>query len=769
MRSVCRVAFGAARRGASKAAGPVSLVLRLRPSVRILGVGVRRGVVADRRTTRAFSGILYDDTARNAPRLLQFRHTPGLERMNRASQPVRRTEAGPGARLPRFGAGGTPQGGSPKSIPPGRAWLWFAVALLLNFLLARYLLPGAAPVTVPYTFFKEEVGKGNVEAIYSRGETMTGRFRGAVTYPPPESNAAANAKAPQPREPGVPRRAAPRTGTTFETTVPSWVGPGLEQFLIEHNVEISAEPIAEGGGPLSTLLFGFGPALLLIAFYVWLFRRTAQQGGGLGGGLLGIGKSRARRYDQESDTKVTFDDVAGIDEAENELVEIVDFLKDPPKYTRLGGTAPKGVLLVGAPGTGKTLLAKAVAGEAGVPFFSMSAAEFVEMIVGVGAARVRDLFKQARENAPAIIFIDELDAIGRARGPTAIGGASEQEQTLNQILTEMDGFSSREGIIVLAATNQPDVLDRALLRPGRFDRRVVVNLPDKAGREAILKVHTRKVPLAPGASLSDMAAATPGFSGAELKNLVNEAVLLAARRNQDKVRQADFMDALEKIVLGPERPILLTREDRERIAYHEGGHAILGLVVPGADPVNRVTIVPRGMALGVTYQRPQTDRYNYPEAYLRARIVGMLGGRAAEEVIYGTRTTGAENDIEQATQLARNMVTRWGMSEELGLVQLAQRQNPYTGVAGAFAGEKPFGERTAEAIDDEVQRIIGDCHEQAKSLLRERRRELDALVQALLERETLDQAEILAVTGLPAPPESPAERANEAVAVAQRS
>src|SRR5215204_5827728 len=321
----------------------------------------------------------------------------------------------------------------------------------------------------------------------------------------------------------------------------------------------------------------------------------------MGGALTGVGRSRARRYDQESETRITFNDVAGIDEAENELVEIVDFLKDPKKYTRLGGTAPKGVLLIGAPGTGKTLLARAVAGEAGVPFFSMSAAEFVEMIVGVGAARVRDLFKQARDSAPAIIFIDEIDAIGRARGQVAIGGASEQEQTLQQILTEMDGFTGREGIIVLAATNQPDVLDRALLRPGRFDRRVVVNLPDKAGREAILRVHTRRVPLASAVDLGELAASTPGLSGADLANLVNEAALLAARREQDEVRQKDFLDALEKIVLGPERPLLMSPEERERIAYHEGGHAILGLVVPGADPVNRVTIVPRGQALGVTY------------------------------------------------------------------------------------------------------------------------------------------------------------------------
>jgi cell division protease FtsH len=467
---------------------------------------------------------------------------------------------------------------------------------------------------------------------------------------------------------------------------------------------------------------------------------------------MGIGRSRARRYDQEQG-RVTFADVAGIDEAENELVEVVDFLRDPPKYSRLGGAAPKGVLLIGAPGTGKTLLARAVAGEAGVPFFSMSASEFVEMIVGVGAARVRDLFKQAREKAPAIIFIDELDSIGRARGPVALGGSSEQEQTLNQLLTEMDGFSGREGIIVLAATNQPDVLDKALLRPGRFDRRVVVNLPDRNGREAILKVHTRKVPLAPDASLAEIASTTPGLSGADLRNLVNEAALLAARREQDAVRHKDFLDALEKIVLGPERSLLLSPHDRERIAYHEGGHAILGLVVPGADPVQRVSIVPRGQALGVTYQRPDSDRYNYPKAYLRARIVGTLGGRAAEEIVYGTRTTGAESDIELATQVARRMVTRWGMSENLGMVQLAPRDNPDLANSGGFEGTKPFSEETARAIDAEVLSIINDSHATARRLLTENRPALDALAAALLERETLDEKEILKVTGLPpAPP-----------------
>jgi len=640
------------------------------------------------------------------------------------------------------GRSATGQGPAQAKIPPRRTWPWFVLILLANFLLIRQMKPGAEPsITVPYTLFKEEVGKGNVEAIYSRGDTLTGRFKAPITWPPPGE------KDTFPK----PERGAPQTARSFTTTLPAFVDRGLEKFLIDNHVEISARPTEEESNPLLTLLFGFGPALLFIGLYVWMFRRAARQGGGIGG-LMGIGKSQARRYDQETDSKVTFDDVAGIDEAENELVEIVDFLKDPQKYTRLGGTAPKGVLLIGAPGTGKTLLARAVAGEAGVPFFSMSAAEFVEMIVGVGAARVRDLFKQARENAPAIVFIDELDAIGRARGQLAIGGSSEQEQTLNQILTEMDGFSGREGIIVLAATNQPDVLDKALLRPGRFDRRVVVNLPDKTGREAILKVHTRTVPVSSDVGLAAIAAATPGFSGADLRNLVNEAALLAARREQNQVGEKDFLDALEKIVLGPERPLLLSRADKERIAYHEGGHAILGLVVPGADPVNRVTIVPRGQALGVTYQRPDIERYNYPEAYLRARIVGMVGGRAAEEIVYGTRTTGAESDIEQATALARQMVTRWGMSEQLGLVQLAPRENPYLNAQPGYAGGRPFSEETARTIDAEVLRIIGESHEEARRLLTAHREQLDALAEALVARETLNEQEILEVTGLPAAP-----------------
>ena len=640
--------------------------------------------------------------------------------------------------------GGAPAGGSQSRRLPRRAWISFVLVLLANFLLMQFFLSGPRVGKVPYTVFKQEVVKGNVSTVYSRGERITGRFERPVVVP---------------RVPDPGSQARPDSIVAFETILPAFVDPGLETLLIEHDVEISARPIQETN-PWINLLYSFAPTLLLIGLYVWMFRRGAKQGGM--GGLFGIGQSPARRFDATQGQRITFEDVAGIEDAENELVEIVDFLRDPGKYTRLGGTAPKGVLLVGAPGTGKTLLAKAVAGEAGVPFFSMSGSEFVEMIVGVGAARTRDLFKQAREHAPAIIFIDEIDSIGRARGMVGFGGASEQEQTLNQILAEMDGFTGREGIIVLAATNQPDMLDKALLRAGRFDRRVVVNLPDRTGREAILKVHTRRVPLAADVSLGEVAAATPGLAGADLRNLVNEAALLAAHRGQDQVRQKDFLDALEKIVLGPGRQLLLSREDRERVAYHEGGHAILGLVVPGADPVHRVSIVPRGQSLGVTYQRPDNDRYNYPEGYLRARLIGALGGRAAEEVVYGDRTTGAESDIEQATQLARSMVTRWGMSDALGMVQLAPRENPYLGAIPGYEAKLPISEDTARAIDAEVRRIIQESHDQAIRLLREHRAELDALARALLQRETLDQEEILAVTGLPPAPElmgvSPAGR-----------
>jgi cell division protease FtsH len=617
-----------------------------------------------------------------------------------------------------------------------RHWPWWVtllVALALNYLFISVFFPGQPQrVEVSYTFFKQQVEADNVAEISSRADTIQGTFRQAAAYPPDAGTVA-------------------KTVRDFSTVQPAFADPGLETLLNAHGVVINARPVDEARSPLLTLLFSFGPTILLIGAFLWLTKRAAASAGG---GLFGLGKSQAKRYDQTaaSDNKITFADVAGIDEAKEALVEIVDFLKDPTKYTRLGGTAPKGVLLVGAPGTGKTLLAKAIAGEAGVPFFSMGASEFIEMIVGVGASRVRDLFKQARETAPAIIFIDELDAIGRARGGMIYGGSgSEQEQTLNQILTEMDGFSSRQGVIVLAATNRPDVLDQALLRPGRFDRRVTVQAPDKVGREAILNVHTRDVPLNADVSLRDVAASTPGLVGADLKNLVNEAALLAARRGEDAVHQGDFMDALEKILLGPARPLVMSPAERARVAYHEGGHTILGLILPDADPVNRVSIVPRGMALGVTYQRPQDDRHNYDEAYLRARTVGAMGGRAAEEVVYGSRTTGAENDMQQATELVLQMVTRWGMSDAVGPVTLAPRESPFLGGGGgqtAFGVGKPYSEATAALIDVEVRRILQEHYDEAVRLLRQHRRELDALAAALLEHETLEEEEILVVTGL---------------------
>ncbi|MFN0070421.1 MAG: ATP-dependent zinc metalloprotease FtsH [Chloroflexota bacterium] len=611
-----------------------------------------------------------------------------------------------------------------------RSWLLFLGLLLFNyFVIARIVPDQADRPEIPYTLFRSQVETRNVVEVTTRGDTIQGTFREPVVYPAE----------------GLPDS---RSTKDFTTHIPIFADPGLERLLIDSGVVINARPLEEPRSWWMNLLLSFGPTILLIGAFLWLSRRASA---GLGG-AMGLGQSRAKRYDQSTDNqKVTFQDVAGIEEAERELVEIVDFLKDPQKYTRLGGTAPKGVLLVGPPGTGKTLLARAVAGEAEVPFFSMGASEFVEMVVGVGASRVRDLFRQAREAAPAIIFVDELDAIGRARGGGFMSGAhSEQEQTLNQILTEMDGFSSREGVIILAATNRPDVLDPALLRPGRFDRRVVVHPPDRKGREAILRVHTRTIPLSKDVDLESLAKATPGLVGADLRNLVNEAALGAARRDAEYVFQRDFMDALEKAILGPARDLVLTPADREKVAYHEGGHTILGLVVKGADPVNRVTITPRGQALGVTYQRPEDDRHNYDEVYLRARIVGALGGRAAEELVYGTRTTGSESDMEMATSLARSMVTRWGMSERLGPVTLAPRDQGFLGQSDIWGspGPRPFSEATSRMVDTEVRVILDDCYQIALEELRARRPTLDALVAALLERETLDEPAILMVTGL---------------------
>jgi cell division protease FtsH len=613
--------------------------------------------------------------------------------------------------------------------------LYALVLFILNYALVSQFASSQTPqrVSIPYTLFDQQVQAGNVAAITASGDTIQGRFKQPVTYTPPGSASAAQV-------------------TAFATVQPTFSEPTLLAQLMQQGVVVNATSLDQTMPSWLNLLLSFGPTILLIAGFMWISNRAGQASSG---GLFGIGRSRAKRYDeaQTESQRITFNDVAGIDEAKGELVEIVDFLRDPKKYTRLGGVVPKGVLLVGPPGTGKTLLARAVAGEAKVPFFSMGASEFVEMVVGVGAARVRDLFRQARQAAPAIIFIDELDAIGRARGSGVYSGSnSEQEQTLNQILTEMDGFSPTEAVIVLAATNRGDVLDQALLRPGRFDRRVVVQPPDKAGRAAILKVHTRNVPLALDVDLAGVASTTPGLVGADLRNLVNEAALLAASRGEDAVHQGDFVDALEKIVLGPARPIVLSPAERERVAYHEGGHAILGLVLPGADPVSRVTITPHGQALGVTYQRPDDDRHNYEEGYLRGRIVGAMGGRAAEEVVYGTRTTGAESDMQQATNIARQMVTRWGMSAKLGPVALAQRDDGFLDPAEVEArtpgGWRPYSEETARLIDAEVRRVLDESYADALRLLGQRRHELDGLAEALLEHESLDEQEILQVTGL---------------------
>jgi cell division protease FtsH len=616
-----------------------------------------------------------------------------------------------------------PGGRSPMNWRSLRNWMPLIVILVLNVLIVDVFLAPSSPksITIPYNAFVTDVGHNDVTSITTSSGTIQGTFRHETGASPSSKSKA----------------------KYFTTQVPSFAGSGLEALLQKHNVTINAEstltPFWE------ELLLSFGPTLLIVLAFLYFMRRAAASAGG---GLFSMGRSQARLYDPERPA-TTFADVAGIEEAEEELEEIVDFLRQPAKYQRLGGTVPKGVLLVGLPGTGKTLLARAVAGEAQVPFFSLSASEFIEMIVGVGASRVRDLFAKARAAAPAIIFIDELDAIGRARGVGAsFGGHDEREQTLNQILTEMDGFDSREGVIVLAATNRADVLDSALLRPGRFDRRVMVQPPDRVGRAAILKIHTRGVPLADAVDLNNLASQTPGLVGAELRNLVNEAALLAARRDRKAVTQSDFTDALEKVLLGAARRIVLSEEDRRRTACHESGHALLGLLVPEADPVRRVSIVPRGRALGVTVQSPVDDRQNYPETYLRARIVGALGGRAAEKLVYDVVTTGAESDLQQVTMIARQMVVHWGMSPLVGPLNLGEEPDNQALVVT----QRPYSEATAQVIDAEVKRIVEECFTEARDLLSNNRDKLEALTMALLQDESLDEEEILKVTGLPPKP-----------------
>jgi cell division protease FtsH len=603
-----------------------------------------------------------------------------------------------------------------------RLWITLAVILVANIFITNLLFTPAQPasVTLPYDVFKQQVAAGNVISVTTTGDAITG-----VTKTPVKESSGSS----------------PTSATHFTTQRPSFADDSLEPLLEQHGVTINAKPENPPPPLWETLLLSFGPTLLIVVAVLYLIRRAASQGGA--GGLLGaFGQSKARLYDPER-PGTTFADVAGIDEVKQELQELVDFLREPQKYQRLGGQVPKGVLLIGPPGTGKTLLARAVAGEAHVPFFSQSASEFVEAIVGVGASRVRDLFVKARQAAPAIIFIDELDAVGRSRSSQfRIGGNDEQEQTLNQILTEMDGFEPGKGVIVLAATNRADVLDQALLRPGRFDRRVTLQPPDRRGRAAILKIHTAGIPLSPTVDLDQIAAATPGLVGADLRNLANEAALGAARKGETTVSPEDFYEAIDRVLLGTERHLMLTPSDRERIAYHESGHALLGLLVPGADPVRKVTIIPHGGALGVTIQRPIDDRFNYGEDYLRARIVGALGGRAAEKLVYDVVSTGAANDLQQVTMIAHEMVARWGMSPKIGPLAFAEDGSSSLGLA------RPYSEATARDVDTEVKRIADECLEVATRLLTEHRAQLDALAQALLKDDSLDEDQVLAVTGL---------------------
>ncbi|MFD9517295.1 ATP-dependent zinc metalloprotease FtsH [Streptomyces sp. NPDC059979] len=615
---------------------------------------------------------------------------------------------------------GAPPTPPPKKRMPG-GWRGLILAALIVYLIANLVLSffneGDEP-TISYTEFSKQVTDGNVSKIYSKGDAIQGELKAKQPLPDGEKG----------------------DYTKFVTQRPAFADDALWANLTKQNVNVTASPVVVQRTFLSNLLLALAPMLLLVLLWVVVARRM---GGGLGG-VGGLGRKAPPKPVelQEGARRTSFADVAGIDEVAGELNDVVDFLKNPQEYRKMGARMPGGVLLSGPPGTGKTLLARAVAGEAGVPFFSASASEFIEMIVGVGASRVRELFSEARKVAPAIIFIDEIDTIGRVRGGgAAMGGHDEREQTLNQILTEMDGFSGSEGVIVLAATNRADVLDPALTRPGRFDRTVVVSPPDRGGREAILRIHTRDIPLAEDVDLAQVARTTPGMTGAELANLANEAALLAVKRQQTQVTQSDLSDALEKVQLGAERSLVMPLEERRRTAYHESGHALLGMLQPGADPVRKITIVPRGRALGVTLSTPDADRYAYTEEYLRGRIIGALGGMAAEHIVYDVITTGAENDLEQVTNIVRGMVGRWGMSERVGKLTAipSDAQSPY-GLSAAPA--------TLDAVDHEMRRIVDECYVEACRLLREHRPQLDALAQALLANETLDERAAYAAAGI---------------------
>ncbi|HXO06758.1 MAG TPA: ATP-dependent zinc metalloprotease FtsH, partial [Solirubrobacteraceae bacterium] len=589
------------------------------------------------------------------------------------------------------------------------------VLLLLNLSSVLLVRPaGQQRVKVPFSpYFVSAVQAGRVASIASKGDTIQGTFKVAMRYPVAGPEA--------------------ESTTLFSTEVPTfWNDNQLTALLQSHDVQINATSPTQGGSLVASVLLGFGPTLLIVGLFIVFARRAAR--GGAAGALGNFGRSQARRVDPAT-IRITFADVAGIDEAKAELTEIVDFLRDPGRYGRLGGRMPHGVLLSGAPGTGKTLLARAVAGEAHAAFFSISASEFIEAIVGVGASRVRDLFAKAKQAAPAIIFIDELDAIGRSRqGSVSINsGNDEREQTLDQILTEMDGFDSVEAVAVLAATNRPEILDAALLRPGRFDRRVAVQPPDRLGRRKILEVHTRAIPMADSVDLDAIAASTPGMVGADLANLANEAALLAARRRHECVERSDFTDSLEKILLGTPRGIALSPIDRERTAYHEAGHALVGMLTPGADSVRKVSIIPRGVALGVTLSAPDDDQVSYTLEDLLAKLKVAVAGRAAEEIVYGTITTGAESDIQQLTAIARHMVGRWGMSDAVGLVAVL----PADGLGPLLPGASETSQATQQLVDDEVRGLIDGAHRDVIDLLTSHREQLNNLAIALLSAETL--------------------------------
>ena len=620
-------------------------------------------------------------------------------------------------------------GGPPKK--PVNWWSFVAQAILIfgtafAILTLQDRLTGLA--TISYSEFVKQVEAGNVSEVFARGESIQGTLREAMPVPGAEQQKL--------------------TYRRFSTERPVFAQDDLLEKLETTGTTVRATPVVQERGPLANLLISAAPMLLWLLFYGWLMKR---QQGGLGG-MFGMG-AKKKPVDPSS-VRVTFADVAGIDEVKGEITEIVEYLRDPDKYRAIGARAPKGVLLSGAPGTGKTLLARATAGEAKVPFFSASASEFIEMIVGVGASRVRELFQAAREAAPAIIFIDEIDTIGRARGAAVISGHDEREQTLNQILTEMDGFSGAEGVIVLAATNRPDVLDPALLRPGRFDRNIVIHPPDQVGRREILRVHTRKVRLAADADLDQVARATPGMTGADLANLVNEAALLAVRRGRSEVSQSDLTDALEKVLLGTARNVVMPPEERRRTAYHEAGHALLGMLQPGADPVRKVSIIPRGRALGVTLATPQQDRYGYDAAYLKGRMIGALGGLGAEELVLGVASTGAESDLQTCTAIARSMVGRWGMSERIGPVSVFPPEGDPR-LLGVSEG-------MLDAVAEEVRRLVDECHREATAVLTQNRGRLDAIAKGLLEHETLDEAAAYAAAGLPHAVGTPASRRGDA-------